>query len=88
MTCNRCETNSIVFDVSCSHCRTRLALSEPCKIIRKMVVDSMEKYGETEGWKSEPHCGCEKLCIRLNNVQKQEVIREDERTSLRKLRRR
>jgi hypothetical protein len=88
MTCEHCEKDSIVFKVSCSHCRTRLALSEPCKIIRKMIVESLEKYGETEGWKSEPHCGCDKFCVRLNNVQKQTYAREDERTTLRKLRRR
>jgi len=57
-----------IFDIKCPDCRTSIALSEPCKIVRAYVVESMEKWGATEGWKAEPHCGCGKTCKRKANL--------------------
>jgi hypothetical protein len=58
-----------IYNVTCSDCRLALALAEPCKIIRKSMVESMEKkFGEVGDWKQEPHCGCGQQCSRLKNM--------------------
>jgi len=89
MECKECSTDSIVYRLTCSGCRTRLALSEPCKIVRKYIVEHIEKqWGHVADWKANPNCGCDKVCERLKNVQKQTIPREDERTALRGMRRR
>lgn len=63
--CKYCDAQGGTYDCRCPYCRTRLALSEPCKVIRKQVVESMlKRYGNTRGWQSEPHCGCEVHCKR------------------------
>ena len=65
MSCIYCTIKSGVYDCKCPQCRTRLALAEPCKVIRKQLVESMRKrYGETENWKAEPNCGCDIHCKR------------------------
>lgn len=70
--CPDCYSRSVgfpgIFDIRCAECRTALALAEPCKLIRKSMVDSMERrWGEVGNWKAEPHCGCKALCVRLLN---------------------
>jgi hypothetical protein len=60
-----------IFDVSCPVCRTSIALSQPCKIARKFLVERMlNKWGPTEGWEVEPHCGCIKVCKQNQRIQK------------------
>jgi hypothetical protein len=71
--CPDCYSRSVgypcVYNITCSECRTALALAEPCKLIRKSMVDSMERsWGEVKDWKGEPHCGCGKQCDRLKNM--------------------
>ena len=56
------------FNITCANCRTALAMNESCKIVRAYIVESMEKWGPTEGWKVEPHCGCGKTCKRKANL--------------------
>jgi len=57
-----------IFDIRCAECRTALAMSESCKLIRKSMVEAMERnWGEVKDWKAEPHCGCKALCLRLLN---------------------
>ena len=76
MTCRDCHSRTQgyygIFDVSCPDCRTSIALSQPCKIARKYLVERMiNKWGPTEGWEVEPHCGCVKVCkqnSRIKNV--------------------
>lgn len=69
MNCIYCEIKCGIYNCRCPDCRTRLVLREPCKVIRKQLVDSMRKrYGDTEGWKGEPHCGCETNCKRKVNM--------------------
>ena len=71
--CQQCDEKSNVFLMQCPSCRTRLALNEPCKYARKLVVQEIEKrYGEVEGWKAEPNCGCGSICkrkARLKNAE-------------------
>lgn len=71
--CQDCYSRSqgfpCIYNVNCVDCRVALALSEPCKIMRKDMVERMEKnWGEVPDWKKEPHCGCEKQCERLKNM--------------------
>lgn len=62
-----------IFDVSCPQCRTAIALQEKCKLMRKQLVDHMlNKWGDTAGWQAEPHCGCEKVCVRKQRIKKEE----------------
>jgi hypothetical protein len=58
-----------IYNITCEDCRVAIALAEPCKIIRKSMVESMERrWGEVKDWKGEPHCGCDKQCSRLKNM--------------------
>lgn len=87
--CKTCGEPAGVYALKCPECRTRMALSEPCKVIRQYIVRSMEtRYGEVENWKVEPNCGCKGNCERLANVQKQKILGEDERVPLRGVRKR
>jgi hypothetical protein len=69
---NRADGHQGMFDVSCPQCRTAIALSEPCKVTRKEMVDRMlNKWGDTVGWQDEPHCGCEKVCKKRRRIKKE-----------------
>jgi hypothetical protein len=77
MTCRDCESRangySGIFNVSCPDCRTAIAMSESCKLSRKQLVDRMlNKWGDTLGWQSEPHCGCTKVCVRKQRTKEKE----------------
>jgi hypothetical protein len=67
LTCNECSTRTKlggVFNITCSACRAALAISEPCKIARKEMVDAMiAKFGPVDDW-TVPNCGCERVCKR------------------------
>lgn len=65
--CKDCANNGGVFSLKCPQCRTRIAVNEPCKLARKVMVDGMRKWGSTENWEVEPNCGCFKICRRLDN---------------------
>lgn len=67
--CVECKT-AYTYNIRCAHCRTRLALDEPCKLLRRYLVESL---GEVDGWQSEPHCGCERQCKRRMNVSEQNI---------------
>ena len=72
-TCQDCYSRTqgypCIYNITCSECRTALALAEPCKLIRKSMVDSMERgWGEVKDWQAKPHCGCDKQCDRLKNM--------------------
>lgn len=58
--------------MTCPACRNRLAMSFFCKVLRADLVKSNEKWGETENWQQEPHCGCKDYC-----VMKQRIKRDD-----------
>ena len=46
-----------------------MALNEPCKTVRKILVESVEKrYGEVIGWKADPSCGCTHICRRKARI--------------------
>lgn len=67
MSCKECEQRGGkkggVFNANCPVCRTALALNEPCKKKRAVLVERLiNRWGEVEGWKAEPHCGCERYC--------------------------
>ncbi len=71
MTCKDCEKSSCVYSFNCSDCRTRFIQSEPCKYLRKVLVDHFSpKYGEFVGWQEGKNCGCDKVCIRKARVTK------------------
>jgi hypothetical protein len=77
MTCRDCESRANgyygIFNVSCPGCRTAIAMSESCKLSRKQLVDRMlNKWGDTLGWQSEPHCGCTKVCVRKQRIKEKE----------------
>lgn len=67
LTCNECSTRTKlggVFNITCSACRAALAISEPCKIARKEMVEAMiAKFGPVDEWEV-PNCGCERVCQR------------------------
>ena len=70
---NREEGKGGFFDISCAACRTAVALSQPCKVLRKEMVERMlNKWGETEGWQAEPNCGCEKVCKKQRRIKESE----------------
>ena len=48
-----------------------MALNEPCKIMRQAIVEQNEsRWGSTENWKFEPHCGCKGVCKRKTRIQR------------------
>ena len=56
-----------IFNVNCSACRAALAISEPCKIARKEMVDAMiARWGPVDDWHV-PNCECERVCERKQN---------------------
>jgi hypothetical protein len=58
-----------LYNIACPDCRTSIALYERCKIARKQMVERMlQKWGPTEGWEAEPHCGCERVCVRKQRI--------------------
>ena len=66
--CKSCNT-SCIYDMKCEHCRHDLLMDEPCKLIRKYLAESIEKYGKVAEWRIEPHCGCGgNICKRLQNM--------------------
>ena len=75
MTCTDCDSRdqgyTAIFNVACARCRTAIALIQPCKLARKHLVDRMlNKWGPTEGWEVEPHCGCDKVCKQNQRIKK------------------
>lgn len=79
MSCKECEQRGgkkgSIFDVNCPDCRTALALNEPCKKKRAALVERLiNRWGEVEGWKAEPHCGCDWRC-RMHQRIKEENYR-------------
>lgn len=52
------------YNFKCTSCRERLLQTEPCKLMREILMKSMRKWGETLNWQTEPHCGCMKSCKR------------------------
>lgn len=67
--CKACEEaktrkHSGLYAMKCFACRERLLLDEPCKLMRKSLVDKLEKWGEVPNWKQEPNCGCQYSCKR------------------------
>lgn len=64
--CPECANAGGVFNLTCPECRTRLAVSEPCKLTREVLVKGMEKWGSTKNWDVEPNCGCKGLCERMH----------------------
>ena len=74
MICPDCEraqtkpTGSYNFNLEC--CRTRFIQSEPCKYLRKVLVDYYRpRYGEFPGWQEGKNCGCERVCKRKAAIQ-------------------
>lgn len=74
MTCPNCEraktqpTGSYNFNSEC--CRTRFIQSEPCKYLRKVLVDYYRpRYGEFPAWQEGANCGCERICKRKAAVE-------------------
>ena len=69
MTCPNCEkaktTITGAYAFHCEGCRTRFIQSEPCKYLRKVLVDFYRsRYGEFPAWQEGKHCGCERICKR------------------------
>lgn len=74
MSCPACEkaktTITGTYHFTCEVCRTRFIQSEPCKYLRKVLVDFYRaKYGEFPGWQEGKNCGCERICKRKAAVQ-------------------
>lgn len=69
LNCAECENRAAgyvgLFNITCAACRTALAQHEPCKVLRKQMVEDMEKWGDTPDWQLGAACGCKKACKRL-----------------------
>lgn len=65
--CKSCNTIAI-YDMSCSKCRNKILMDEPCKYLRKQLADRIKKYGELGEWQRQPHCGCSQKCKRIENM--------------------
>jgi hypothetical protein len=48
-------------------------MDEPCKMLRKLIAESLRKWGEVDEWQIEPHCGCKGKCKRLENMRLAQV---------------
>jgi hypothetical protein len=94
MTCKDCESRKnggVVYQVSCEQCRTDLAISEDCKLIRKYIADSLAVFGSCD-WQREPNCGCQINCKRRQNAEQAKLkvaqsLADDQRNELRSMRR-
>ncbi len=67
MSCADCEKPqpSGSYNFKCESCRTRFIQSEPCKYLRKVLVEYYRlRYGEFTGWQEGKHCDCERVCKR------------------------
>lgn len=64
--CKRAEQKGFcpVFKLQCESCRVRWLLSEPCKIIRQYMAESLARTMDVPNWKIEPNCGCKYRCKR------------------------
>ncbi len=62
-----------IYRMTCRGCRNRLLMDEPCKMLRKLIADSLKKWGEVDEWQIEPHCGCKGKCKRLENMRLAEI---------------
>jgi hypothetical protein len=74
MTCPACEKAktppSGTYQFNCADCRTRFIQSEPCKYLRKILVDFYRsRYGEFIAWQEGKNCGCERICKRKAAVE-------------------
>lgn len=57
--------SSGVFDFKIKEERERFLNSEPCKLLRSIYKDRIEKrWGEIIEWKAGFYCDCEKACSR------------------------
>ena len=63
MNCPQCFSSKSIYVMTCPACRNRLAMAFHCKVLRAEMVRSNEKWGETEDWQKEPHCGCKNYCV-------------------------
>ncbi len=66
--CPNCAKGGGIYDMKCPNCRHRIVMDEPCKLMRKQIVDSIKRYGDLAEWRIEPHCGCKGECNRLRNM--------------------
>ena len=74
MICPNCEkaktTLTGIYNFNCDGCKTRFIQSEPCKYLRKVLVEQFgKKYGAFEGWQEGKNCGCERICKRKAAVE-------------------
>lgn len=74
MSCQYCEkaktTLTGSYQFNCEGCRTRFIQAEPCKYLRKVLVDFYRsRYGEFPAWQEGKHCGCERICKRKAAVE-------------------
>lgn len=79
MTCANCEkaktkpTGTYNFNLEC--CRTRFIQTEPCKYLRKVLVDYYRpRYGEFDAWQEGRHCNCQRVCQRLAAVNEKKTM--------------
>lgn len=66
--CPNCAKQGGIYDMKCPNCRHRILMSEPCKVLRKQIADSIIKYGQVAEWRTIPNCGCQGECKRLRNM--------------------
>lgn len=71
MTCEHYEKNKYVYHFTCEACKTRFIQNEPCKYLRKVLVETYSpKYGDFQGWKEGATCGCDRVCKRKAAIKK------------------
>jgi hypothetical protein len=71
MACQYCEDDSGIFDLHCEKCRQRIAMRQPCKIMRKQLVEEVERqFGFVADYTQEPHCGCDTVCKKKQRIKK------------------
>lgn len=69
--CEKAKTQiSGIYHFTCEGCRTRFIQAEPCKYLRKVLVDFYRpRYGEFPAWQEGKNCGCERICKRKAAVE-------------------
>lgn len=79
MSCANCEkaktqpVGTYTFNLEC--CRTRFIQAEPCKYLRKVLVDYYRpRYGEFVAWQEGKNCGCQRVCQRLAAVREKKTM--------------
>lgn len=66
--CKKAKTKKYwgCYTLKCKGCQERMISLEPCKIQRKILAESMTRWGAMPEFDMKPHCDCAFVCKKLD----------------------